>query len=100
MRKHQQFAYTFGSPSSDILPTDDLKGYYQKFYNGYVLWHSQFDAHEVHGGIFDKWNNLDRENGVLGYSIVMNTIQMKFAKAILKKVTYLVYKKIVKSPFL
>ena len=51
MRKHQQFAYTFGSPSSDILPTDDLKGYYQKFYNGYVLWLSQFAAHEVHGGI-------------------------------------------------
>ena len=93
MRKHQQFAYTLGIPSSDILPTDDLKGYYQKFYNGYVLWLSQFAAHEVHGGIFDKWNNLDRENGVLGYSIVMNTIQMKFAKAILKRSYILVTRK-------
>jgi len=69
MRKHQQFAFTLGSPSSDIQPTTDLKGYYQKFYNGYIFWHPQFGANEVHGGISDKWGQLDRENGVLGYPI-------------------------------
>ena len=69
MRKHQQFAYTLGNPTSDIQPTIDSKGYYQKFYNGYVLWHPQFGAHEVHSGISDKWNNLGGENGALGYPI-------------------------------
>jgi hypothetical protein len=69
MRKHQQFAFTLGSPSSDILSTGDSKGYYQKYYNGYILRHPEFGAHEVHGGISDKWNNLDRENGILGYPI-------------------------------
>jgi hypothetical protein len=69
MRKHQQFAYTLGSPSSDIEPTIDSKGYYQKFYNGYIFWHPQFGANEVHGGISDKWGQLDRESGALGYPI-------------------------------
>lgn len=69
MRKHQQFAFTLGNPSSDILPNGDSKGYYQKFYKGYVIWHPQFGAHEVHGGISDKWNDLGRENGALGYPI-------------------------------
>jgi uncharacterized protein with LGFP repeats len=69
MRKHQQFAYTLGSPYSDILSTSDSKGYYQKFSNGYILWHPQFGAHEVHSGIAKKWENLDRENGILGYPI-------------------------------
>ena len=69
MRKHQQFAYTLGSPSSDIQPTIDSKGYYQKFLKGYIFWHPQFGSHEVHGGISDKWGQLDRENGALGYPI-------------------------------
>ena len=69
VRKHQQFAHTLGNPTSDILSTSDSKDYYQKFYNGYVLWHPQFGAHEVHSGISDKWNNLGRENGILGYPI-------------------------------
>ena len=69
MRKHQQFAYTLGSPSSDIQPTTNSKGYYQKFYNGFIFWHPQFGANEVHGGISDKWGQLDRENGALGYPI-------------------------------
>jgi len=66
MRKHQQFAYTLGSPSSDIQPTIDSKGYYQKFTNGHIFWHPQFGAHEVHSGIAEKWNNLGGENGALG----------------------------------
>jgi hypothetical protein len=69
MRKHQQFAYTLGNPSSDIQLTTDSKGYYQKFGNGYIFWHPQFGAHEVHSGISDKWNNLGGENGALGYPI-------------------------------
>ena len=68
-RKHQQFAYTLGDPSSDIQPTIDLEGYYQKFYNGYILWHPQFGTHEIHSGIANKWNNLGGENGELGYPI-------------------------------
>ena len=69
MRKHQQFAYTLGGPSSDIQPTADSKGYYQKFLYGYIFWHPQFGSHEVHRGISDKWEQLDRENGALGYPI-------------------------------
>jgi len=87
MRKHQQFAYTLGSPSSDIEPTIDSKGYYQKFYNGYIFWHPQFGANEVHGGISDKWGQLDRESGALGYPISDNMILMEVVKATLKKVT-------------
>ena len=69
MRKHQQFAYTLGNPSSDILPTGDSKGYYQTFQKGYVFWHPQFGTHEMHGGIAEKWKNLGGENGALGYPI-------------------------------
>ena len=69
MRKHQQFAYTLGNPTSDIQPTIDSKGYYQKFTNGHIFWHPQFGAHEVHSGISDKWNNLGGEKGALGYPI-------------------------------
>ena len=69
MRKHQQFAYTLGNPTSDIQPTIDSKGYYQKFTNGHIFWHPQFGAHEVHSGISDKWNNLGSEKGALGYPI-------------------------------
>ena len=69
MRKHQQFAYTLGNPSSDIQLTTDSKGYYQEFVKGYIFWHPQFGAHEVHSGIAEKWNDLGRENGVLGYPI-------------------------------
>ena len=67
MRKNQQFAYTLGGPYSDILPSSDSIGYYQKFLHGYIFWHPQFGAHEVHGGISDKWNSFDRESGELGY---------------------------------
>jgi len=69
MRKHQQFAYTLGNPTSDIQPTIDSKGYYQKFTNGHIFWHPQFGAHEVHSGISDNWNNLGGEKGALGYPI-------------------------------
>ena len=69
MRKHQQFAYTLGNPTSDIQPTIDSKGYYQKFTNGHIFWHPQFGAHEVHSGISDKWKNLGGEKGALGYPI-------------------------------
>lgn len=69
VRKNQQFAYTLGSPSTDILPNSDSTGYYQKFLKGYIFWHPQFGAHEVHGGISDKWDNFDRESGALGYPI-------------------------------
>jgi uncharacterized protein with LGFP repeats len=69
MRKHQQFAYTLGNPTSDIQPTIDSKGYYQKFTNGHIFWHPQFGAHEIHSGISDKWNNLGGEKGALGYPI-------------------------------
>lgn len=69
MRKHQQFAYTLGGPSSDIQITDDSQGYYQKFSKGDIYWHPQFGVHEVHGGISDKWGNLGNEKGALGYPI-------------------------------
>lgn len=69
MRKHQQFAYTLGGPSSDIQITDDSQGYYQKFSKGDIFWHPKFGVHEVHGGISDKWENLGYEKGALGYPI-------------------------------
>jgi hypothetical protein len=69
MRKHQQFAYTLGNPSSDIQITYDSQGYYQKFSKGIIYWHPQFGVHEIHGGISDKWENLGNENGTLGYPI-------------------------------
>jgi hypothetical protein len=69
MRKHQQFAYTLGNPSSDIQITYDSQGYYQKFSKGVIYCHPQFGVHEVHGGISDKWENLGNENGTLGYPI-------------------------------
>jgi hypothetical protein len=55
-----------GSPASD--ESDALNGgRFNNFQNGFIYWHPNLGAHAVYGLIGEKWNQLGREKGVLGY---------------------------------
>ena len=65
--KAREFANYFGSSTSDVQPTRDGVGRFRAFQNGAIYWHPSTGAHEVHGGIRDKWNSVGAEGGSLGY---------------------------------
>ncbi|WP_158579978.1 DUF3152 domain-containing protein [Geodermatophilus marinus] len=59
-----------GHPLTGELSTPDGRGRYNEFAGsggGTVHWTPQTGAHEVYGGIHDRWTALAREQGVLGY---------------------------------
>lgn len=60
---------TLGAHTTDVTLTQDGKGGYQDFQNGWSIywWTPQTGAYEVHGAIRDKWVALGRESSVLGY---------------------------------
>ena len=43
-------------------------GRYAEYQYGYIYWHPNYGAHEVHGAIGEKWDALTRE-GDLGYPL-------------------------------
>ena len=58
-----------GSPQKSKDSCPDQNGIYRNFANGVIIWHPEFGAHEVHGGIFKEWKHNDYERGFLGYPI-------------------------------
>jgi hypothetical protein len=62
-----------GSPVIDETPTPDAIGAYRQFDNGFIYWSPETGAHEIHGGIFDRWAELGWEAGALGYPLTDET---------------------------
>ena len=51
----------------DVSGTADGVGLYSDFQYGTIFWHPDTDVHMVRAEILDKWNELEREIGPLGY---------------------------------
>src|SRR5262249_14573546 len=58
-----------GQPLTDELTTPDAIGRYNHFQGGSIYWTPQTGAHEVHGGIRDKWASVGWERSLLGYPV-------------------------------
>jgi uncharacterized protein with LGFP repeats len=57
----------FGYPVTDEQPAKN-GGRFNDFENGgSIYWHQNFGVHIVYGTIREKWNELGREGGALGY---------------------------------
>lgn len=56
-----------GGPLTDEEPTADHVGRYNHFQHGSIYWTPDLGAHAVQGAIFDKWEDLEWETGLLGY---------------------------------
>ena len=57
-----------GYPITDELKTPDGKGRFNHFQGGSIYWSPETDAHQVWGGIRDKWAQQGWETGELGKS--------------------------------
>jgi len=58
-----------GQPSGDLEAFPDGVGYGIQYAGGTIVWTSETGAHEVHGDIRGKWNQLGAQNGFLGYPL-------------------------------
>src|SRR5664280_339945 len=56
-----------GYPLTDETATPDGTGRFNHFTGGSIYWTPATGAHEVHGGIRDKWEAMGWELGVAGY---------------------------------
>ncbi len=56
-----------GYPVTDELTPPDKKGRFNHFQGGSIYWSPDTDAHQVWGGIRDKWAAQGWETGPLGY---------------------------------
>lgn len=58
-----------GRPTTAETRCPDGTGYFRHFEGGSIYWHPMTGAHEVHGGIWEKWRQLGWERSILGYPI-------------------------------
>lgn len=58
-----------GYPLTDELTTPDGFGRYNHFQHGSIYWSPKTGAHEVHGAIRDKWQELGWETSSLRYPV-------------------------------
>ena len=58
-----------GFPKTDELPTADVIGRYNEFENGAIYYSPDWGALALEGPIWQKWMQLGRERGFLGYPI-------------------------------
>ena len=56
-----------GAPTTNEMGTPDGIGRYNHFVKGAIYWTPDTGAHEVHGGIADKWASMGWEKSSLGY---------------------------------
>jgi len=68
-QKARELGNTIGSPLAEVQPTRDGVGRVRLFQNVSIYWHPSTGAHEVHGGIREKWNSMGAEGGSLGYPV-------------------------------
>lgn len=62
-----------GYPLTDETPTPDGVGRFNHFQGGSIYWTPATGAHEVHGAIYNKWQELGWEQGILGYPLTDGT---------------------------
>jgi uncharacterized protein with LGFP repeats len=58
-----------GFPVTDELGTPDGRGRFSHFQGGSIYWTPQTGAHEVHGGIRQRWADMGWERSRLGYPL-------------------------------
>ncbi len=58
-----------GYPSSDPIEVTKYGGRYNNFVNGTITWSSQTGARLLFGAVRDRWHQLGREDGALGYPL-------------------------------
>lgn len=58
-----------GYPSSDPIEVAKYGGRYNNFVNGTITWSSQTGARLLFGAVRDRWHQLGREDGALGYPL-------------------------------
>jgi uncharacterized protein with LGFP repeats len=56
-----------GYPTTEVMPAPDGVGQYSHFERGSIYWSPASGVHSVWGLIKDKWHQMGRETGVLGY---------------------------------
>jgi hypothetical protein len=56
-----------GNTLSAVVPTSKGAGYMRSFQKGVIYWHAQVGAHEVHGPVRARWQELGAEAGFLGF---------------------------------
>lgn len=56
-----------GYPIEDEKPTPDGVGRFSRFQGGMIYWSEPTGAHEVHGAILERWQELGFERSWLGY---------------------------------
>lgn len=58
-----------GAPTIPESGTPDGKGRFRHYQNGSIYWNPATGAHEVHGSIRRRWQELGWETGFLGYPL-------------------------------
>jgi aldose sugar dehydrogenase len=58
-----------GYPISDQKPTPHKDATFNMFEGGAIYWTPYTGAHEIHGGIYQKWKDLGLEESFLGYPV-------------------------------
>jgi LGFP repeat-containing protein len=56
-----------GTTTSAVVPSASTVGFGRTFQNGAIYWHPNVGAHEVHGPIRVRWQELGGEKGFLGF---------------------------------
>ena len=67
--KYFQYIDMLSEPLSGIKKAKKVSGYYQEFNDGRIYWSPKTCAHEVHGGIFDIWEEYGKTSGPFGFPI-------------------------------
>jgi hypothetical protein len=58
-----------GKPLTKEHATGDGAGSWQQFQYGYIYWHPNTGAHEIHGAILDRWADEGWSESYLGYPV-------------------------------
>jgi len=58
-----------GKPLTQEHATGDGAGSWQQFQYGYIYWHPNTGAHEIHGAILDRWADEGWSGSYLGYPV-------------------------------
>jgi len=58
---------TLGATTTAVTVAASGAGFVRGFQNGAIVWHPIAGAHELHGPILTRWNELGAENGFLGF---------------------------------
>ncbi len=62
-----------GFPITDEMGTPDGVGRFNRLQNGMIYFTPSTGAHEIHGDIGQKWQNMGYERGFLGYPVTDET---------------------------